>query len=55
MKTKRKTGLKKKVAKKMSNETRLRMEFNDLIESDKDFNYSKSEFKEWLKDFGLKI
>lgn len=28
----------------------LLIEFNDLIESDPDFNYSYSEFDEWIKE-----
>lgn len=28
----------------------LRLEFEDLLYSDEDFNYTKSEFKEWLAD-----
>jgi hypothetical protein len=35
--------------------TLLRIEFDDLWYSDKDFNYSKDEFEEWLKDLVFEI
>ncbi len=30
--------------------TLLKLEFDDLLNSDKDFNYSENEFDEWLID-----
>jgi hypothetical protein len=35
--------------------TLLKIEFDDLCYSDKDFNYSEDEFDEWLKDLVLGI
>jgi len=33
--------------------TLLKIEFDDLCYSDKNFNYSKNEFEEWLEDLVL--
>jgi hypothetical protein len=33
----------------------IKDEFNDLLNSDKDFNYSENEFTEWIKDCVLQL
>lgn len=40
---------------KLKQEKLLKLEFEDMLYSDKDFNYNKNEFEEWLIDLVLPL